>query len=156
MSKRAERFATENILCWEIKPYWENIEIYFQKHCIPARKVDETRIQGHILSHLQIQTYPNYWTVAPHCQVCSRCRCLHTWYQLKPRFRRCTSAEQNRLQQITCNFMRSTASKSIRNGWFNLDGLGQSIPPDSERTALDRLWFRRHTSHESNKMHKLF
>ena len=52
--------------------------------------------------------------------------------------------------------MWSTASESIRNGWYNSDR-----PSCSSRlaqpglTAVDRFWFRRWSSHEPNQLHKL-
>ena len=52
--------------------------------------------------------------------------------------------------------MKSSASESIRNGYFNLERLSRSSrlawPGIS---TLERLWFRRRTFHVPNLMHKL-
>ena len=72
----------------------------------------------------------------------------------KARFRRRTSHEPNRIQWI--KFMWSTASESIRNGWHNSDRLSRSSRLGQPGiTAVDRLWFRRRSSHELNQIHKL-
>ena len=52
--------------------------------------------------------------------------------------------------------MWSTASESIRNGWYNLDRLNRSSRlAQPGITAVDRLWFKRRSSHEPNQIHKL-
>ena len=53
-------------------------------------------------------------------------------------------------------FIWSTASESIRNGWYNSDRLSHSSRlAKPEITAVDRFWFRRWSSHEPNQLHKL-
>ena len=50
--------------------------------------------------------------------VWTRPKMTTTKLTTKAQFRRRTSAEPNQIQRI--KFMRSAASESIRNGWFNL------------------------------------
>ena len=69
-------------------------------------------------------------------------------------FRRCTSHELNSLNSI--RLMWSTASESIRNGWHYSDRLSRSSRlAEPGITAVDRLWFRRRSSHEPNQIHNL-
>ena len=66
-------------------------------------------------------------------------------------FRRRTSHEPNRIQWI--KFMWRTASESIRNSWYNSDRLSRSSRlAQPGITAVDRLWFRRRSSHEPNQI----
>ena len=52
--------------------------------------------------------------------------------------------------------MWSTTSESIRNGWYNSDRLSRSSRlAEPGVTAVDRIWFRRRSSHELKQIHKL-
>ena len=86
-------------------------------------------------------------TVSP---IASGCREI-----AKARFRRRTFHEPNLIYRI--RYMKSSASESVMNGYFNLERLRRSFrlawPGIS---TLERLWFRRRTAFQvPNLMHKL-
>ena len=72
----------------------------------------------------------------------------------KAQFRRRTFHEPNLIAWI--KYMKSSASESVENGWFNLERLSRSSRlAQPGFSALERLWFRRRNFHEPNLMHKL-
>ena len=80
-------------------------------------------------------------------------------YRTKARFRSRTFHEPNPIHCI--KYMKSSASKSIRNACFKLKRLNRSFrlawPGISplQGATLERLWLRRRTFHVRNLMHKL-
>ena len=76
------------------------------------------------------------------------------WRHSKAQFRRRTFHDPNLIPWI--KYMKSSTSKSVKNGYLNLERLSRSFRlAQPGISPLERFWFRRWTFHVPNLMQKL-